>query len=372
MATGHRGSLSVIVEPTLDQARRVYKEMVRMTQDTPYLKRKNDSLLEIEFDNGSQVLFKSAEQRDNLRGFTVTGILVIDECAFILDEIYDILQPTTDVHSAPILMISTPKFRQGFFYRYFTAGKEKSTPNIISIDFNDYDTSMMLSAEKLAQYRQMMPKSQFTTEYLGEFLDTDSILFSNIKECVGNPTAGEYLFFGIDWGTGGGGDFTSICAFNERGEMEVLEYFNDKTTTQQIDRISTLIASYGKRVRCIQAENNSIGTPMIELLSNALAAKPGGLHLTIEPFATTNQEKVKLVSQLQVALENRAITLLDDSGLLNQLSCYEATYNPKTGNVSYNAPPGSHDDNCISCMLALDAMKRKTQSANYYIRYSHR
>ena len=159
MAFNHRNTLSVLVEPTLDQSRRVYKEIVRAVEGTPALARKNDVQLEIEFVNGSSILFKSAEQRDNLRGFTVTGLLVVDECAFIPDEIFDILLPTTDVHRAPILLISTPKLKQGFFFRYYTAGME-GNPMITSIDFNQFDTSFMLSPEKLEQYRSMMSASE--------------------------------------------------------------------------------------------------------------------------------------------------------------------------------------------------------------------
>ena len=57
----HRDTLSVLVEPTLDQSRRVYKEIVRAIEATPILLRKNDSLLEIELANGSTILFKSAD-----------------------------------------------------------------------------------------------------------------------------------------------------------------------------------------------------------------------------------------------------------------------------------------------------------------------
>ena len=51
-AIKHPSTLSVLVEPTLDQCRRVYKEMVRAIEDTPILRRKNDSLLEIELVTG--------------------------------------------------------------------------------------------------------------------------------------------------------------------------------------------------------------------------------------------------------------------------------------------------------------------------------
>lgn len=374
VAIEHNRTLSCLVEPTLDQARRVYKEMVKAIDETPVIKRKNDSLLELELINGSTIIFKSAEQRDNLRGFTVTGILVVDECAFIQDDIFDILQPTTDVHSAPILLISTPKLKQGFFYRYYSAGLTGDNPGIVSIDFNQYDTSFLLPKDKLEQYRTMMPKAQFTTEYLGNFLDSDSILFSNINECVSTPAQGwNELYVGIDWGSGAGGDYTSVCGFNERKEMVFIDYFNDKSTFEQARYIADLLALNGGKVKNVLAESNSIGTPMIALLKDELEKrnKRDISHL-VTPFVTTNSEKVRLVNQLQVALEQKAVTLLDDRGLLVQLSAYEATYNPKTNNVSYNAPQGLHDDNCISTMLALDALEGGRRTGVYTLGFRRR
>ena len=360
MAFNHKGTLSVLVEPTLDQSRRVYKEIVKAVEGTPALRRKNDVQLEIEFINGSSILFKSAEQRDNLRGFTVTGLLVVDECAFIPDEIFDILLPTTDVHRAPILLISTPKLKQGFFFRYYTAGLQGSD-TIVSIDFNRYDTSFMLSAEKLEQYRQMMPKAQFTTEYLGEFLDSDSILFTGIRDCVAPaPETFSRLYVGIDWGSGTGGDYTSVAAFTEDRKMMFIDYFNDRSTFDQVRYICSLLEPYEQKVGCILAENNSIGAPMIDLLKEEFIKRGRmRLHNALAPFTTTNREKARLVAQMQVGLEQRTVTLVDDSGLLNQLSAYEATYNPRTNVVTYNAPPGLHDDNCISTMLALDAVSQQ-------------
>jgi Mrp family chromosome partitioning ATPase len=53
--------------------------------------------------------------RDNLRGYTV-DFLIIDEAAFISDEIFDIVLPMTNVKQAPIVIVSTPRFRTGKFY----------------------------------------------------------------------------------------------------------------------------------------------------------------------------------------------------------------------------------------------------------------
>ena len=369
-AINHKATLSVLVEPTLDQCRRVYKEIVKAIEETPVLMRKNDSLLEIELRNGSTILFKSAEQRDNLRGFTITGILVIDECAFIQDDVFDILMPSTDVHAAPILLISTPKLKVGAYYRYYMAGLDPAVKNIISIDFNNYDTSFLLPPDRLEQYRTMMPKSQFTTEYLGEFLDSDSILFTNIRECIG-PAQDEprKLYIGLDWGSGAGGDYTSICAFSDEYKMVFIDYFNDKPTFEQVRYICDILQPYRGRVASITAEDNSIGTPMIALLKDELLKRNmKGERNVVRPFSTSNQSKAQLVNQMQVALEQKQITLLDDPGLINQLSAYEATYNPRTNNVSYNAPAGMHDDNCISSMLALDGLLQTHRTGQYSIR----
>ena len=67
-------------------------------------------------------------------------------CAYIVDEVYSIVKPSTDVHRCPILMVST--FRVGFYI----AGLGRR------YDFNKYDTSALLSAEALKMYKQMLPK----------------------------------------------------------------------------------------------------------------------------------------------------------------------------------------------------------------------
>ena len=227
----------------------------------------------------------------------------------------------------------------------------------------------MLNAEKLEQYRQMMPKAQFTTEYLGQFLDTDSILFTNIKKCVGIPDRDwQFLYIGIDWGSGGGGDYTSMSLFNEKGQMVDIYYFNDKSTIEQAHYIARILQEHKAEIKKIVAESNSIGTPMIELLKSTLeSVGESDLSRRIVPFVTTNSEKIRLVNQLQVALEQEQIVLKNDNGLIGQLQAYEATYNPKTNNVTYNAPQGLHDDNVISCMLGYDAYKGSQRHGQYSI-----
>ena len=348
------------ISPTLNQSRKLYKEILKVTADSGVIKKKNDSLLEIEFINGSIIMFKSAEQRDNLRGYTYTGLLCIDEAAYINDEVFSIVKPSTDVHRTPLLIVSTPKFKLGFFFELYEKGM-MGVKNISSYDFNEFDTSVLLSNEALEMYRQMLPKNQFLTEYLGEFMDSDSSVFSGFKECI-KPISQSYkeLYVGIDWGNGTGNDDTVICGLNERGEQVLLEYFNNKNTTSQIEYISQLLSNYP--VKMIYAEYNSLGKPLTDLLKEKVKYK-------IECWLTTNESKARIVNSLQVAFEQQQVTLLDDDKQTAELSMYEASYNMKTGNVSYNAPSGGHDDICIALMLALECKNKSKKTGQYSFLY---
>ena len=348
------------VSPTLSQARKIFQDIIDCIYDSGVVKKKNETLLEIELVNGSRIFFKSAEQRDSLRGYTISGLLCIDECAFIPDDIFNMVIPWTNVHNAPILLTSTPKFKEGFYWSYWNLGLNPENENVKAFDFNDYDTSMLLSAEKLEEYRKILPQGQFRTEYLGEFLDADGIVFTGFKECVYAPESLDgKLYVGIDWGTGNGEDSTSISVLNDRCEQVYFFNFNDKTTTAQIEFISSFLTKHRKDIKLVVPELNSIGTPMTELLRNKCP------WVKIEGVTTTNTSKCDMVNALQVAFEQGKIRILDEEKQLRELSMYEAQFNPRTKNITYNAPSGHHDDTVIALGLSLVAFNNSNKRGNY-------
>lgn len=351
------------VSPTLSQARKIFQDIIDCVWESGVVKKKNETLLEIELINGSRIFFKSAEQRESLRGYTISGILCIDECAFISDDIFNTILPWCNVHKAPILLTSTPKFKEGFYWSYWNLGLDEANENVISIDFNDYDTSMLLSPEKLEEYRRILPKGQFLTEYLGEFIDTDGVVFEGFKECVyDGDGAKDELYVGIDWGAGGGNDSTSISVLNSKCQQVYYMNFNDKNTTQQIEFISNFLNSNRKVIKYVVPELNSIGTPMTELLMQKCKG------IKIEGVTTTNTSKVDMVSLLQVAFENKDISILNEEKQLRELGMYECQFNQRTKTVTYNAPQGHHDDTVIALGLSLMAFKKKNKKGNYNLR----
>lgn len=364
ISINHKNTTSCCLSPTLNQARKIYKEILKVTNNTNIISKKNDSLLEIELINKSVIVFKSAEQKEGLRGYTFNGILCIDEAAYINDEVYSIIRPTVDVHKAPILMVSTPKFRLGFFFQHFQMGlSEEYNNKISSYDLCKFDTSALLDKDSLELYRKMLPKNMFITEYLGEFLDSDSSVFSGFKECINLYKNNEYkeLYVGIDWGSGTGSDYTVITGINEHNEQVFVESFNNKTTTQQIEYISEYLKLYSNKIKCIMAEVNGLGRPLCDNLKEKIKKIP------IVEWTTTNNNKTEMINRLQVAFEQKSISLVDDDKQTAQLSMYECTYNMKTGNLTFNAPNGANDDMVMALLIAFECKRSKNKKGMYEV-----
>lgn len=371
-ALNYTDSTNALVSPTLAQARKIYKSIVKASY--PAVKRKNETLLEIEFINGSTIFFKSAEQRDSLRGYNVNGCLIIDEASFITDDILELILPWRNVANAPMMIVSTPRTHSGFFYDYYVQGLSNEN-NVISQDWNDYDTSEMMSPSLLAQYRKVLTKNQYKSEIEGEFIDEDSMVFTNIKSsAIAEPFNGQNkyqgIYGGIDFGAGGGGDSDStvLTLFDETGQQIFIDYFNDLGTFQTVERILSDLGPFMGNLKYINAENNSIGSPLIDLILKTANDKGNyKLSTVLHRWVTTNSSKNKLVSLLQVGLEQGKTKLLNDKVLMAQLSCFEATYNPKTQVVTYAGANNFHDDAVLATMMAWEAYQHSLTTGVYSI-----
>ena len=353
------GSTSICISPTLNQSRKIYKEILKGIQNLPVYQSSNSTILEINLTNGSCIKFKSGEQRDSLRGESVNGILILDEAVFIPDDVIFTTLPFVDVARAPILLTSTPKFRDGTFYEFYTKG-ENFEDGFHSYDINEYDTSLLLSKEKLEMYRRSCAPQIFLTEYLGEFCDYASSVFGNVDKLVGSTiTPSKEIVAGIDWGSGNGGDDTAITLMNDSKQIIKVFYFNDKDVIQTIDFIVAKLKEYGVK-KCV-CETNSIGNTYLSILKKRVSNE--NIKCQIIEFTTTNDSKREIIENLQVNCLNGSIQLIDDKKLLLEMVSYQMERTP-SGKITYNGSPGVNDDIVISISLALHALK----SGRYNIR----
>lgn len=343
-------SVSICISPTLKQANKILSELQKSAENTVVYAGCNQVKMTIFFKNGSSIMFASAEQRDALRGYTVSGILCIDECAYIPDDIIYDLFPFVDANSAPMLFTSTPRFKQGAFYEYFTSGLMKEE-NIFSYDWSLYDTSNLLPPEKLELYRKTLPKMKFNTEYLGEFVDATGGVFGEFNHCLSNTFIDDQGYvMGVDWASTGS-DETVITIFNKQKQMIYLDHFNGVDESVVIERIIEAVRRY--KPTKIQVETNSIGQIYYNLLQKRV--RQLGLNVSIKGFNTNNTSKQNIVNKMQVAIQNDEVQLLDNQDLIKQFTMFEAKLTP-SGKVTYEAAKGYHDDIVMSTLLAFDCI----------------
>ena len=351
----HPKQQSIMICPTYKQGKKIYRSIAHKFKGTPLLATANASDLEVTFTNGSQITFLSAEQGDNLRGFTVSkyGILIIDEAAYVSDDVFYTATPFVNANKAPILAVSTPRFRAGFFYDFYTDGIEGKA-GVFSYNFADYPNPY-ITAEKLEMYRRRMPVNLFRADYLGEWMEATSDLFGDFAKVMNNTitmTEGENTA-GLDWGVGkdaqsSDSDYTALSVFNGERQQVRLLHFNDLDETATIAAVVDALLTY--RVRKIVVETNSIGRVYLGLLKKAIANR--GVPCRVVEFNTTNESKRRIIEQFIVHVQNRTIQLLDEAEMKIQMSAYQME-RTAGGKVTYNAASGYHDDCIIATSLAL-------------------
>lgn len=337
-------SIGVMIEPTLSQGRRVFKQILKSIPNKSLIKSANATLLEIEFSNGSSILFRAAEQKENLRGLTVKGsILVIDEAAFIQQDIFEILYPLVDANHCPVLFISTPLFTSGEFYNKYIEGT-KENPITKSYNWSEYDTSKYLSYEKLMYYRDRLSPLKYRSEYEGEFITEGSYVFGEITKAVAPLSKKPALYGGLDWGAGGGNDYTVLILLDEDCTVTAIHSTNNLTPTLQVEYFSNILINNPSLIS-LQVEMNSIGSVYKDMLQRRIST-------FIQEFYTTNDTKRRIIEQLITAFQQGIIKIPNDPELLNELSHYNIE-KTKTG-YTYNGDH-AHDDYVLALAFAYDS-----------------
>lgn len=359
-------STSICVSITYANCVKIFKELSSFIKGAPFVSKINSGALTIEFTNGSEILFKSSQSGDNLRGLTVTGsgLLVLDECAYLPDDIFAIVFPYVNVNRCNILMVSTPRLRAGTFYEYFQIGLNGEDPLIESFDLSQYDTSAVLSPEKIELYRKLLPYPQFVSEVLGDFIDDVGGVF-DLTKAIFIPKLNYYddLFVGLDFSIGNNGDYTVLSGFDSQATQHLLEYTNNSTPANIIDWIVNNISKIDQhKLKALVCETNSIGSVYIDLLKQRLP------NVNIVKFTTTNDSKRRIIEYMARRINENRIKFIQDDEQKKQLGAYQMELT-STGKVTYNGAPGTHDDCCMAAAFALSEIDKLEQRGSYNISF---
>jgi len=166
------GSLTLLLSPSLRQSQELFKKV----QDAyralgPPAPLQAESALRYELANGSRIVALPG-QEPTVRGYSGVNLLVIDEAARVLDELYYSIRPMLAVSGGRMIALSTPFGKRGWLHREYTEGEGWERIQITALD------CPRISKEFLAEERRTLPPLWFQSEYMCEFVATVDQVFA--------------------------------------------------------------------------------------------------------------------------------------------------------------------------------------------------
>jgi hypothetical protein len=145
------------------------------------------TLLNDELEN--QIEFRSGRFPEDLEGEAVSGGYVLDECAKMVEQVYDSAKTTLTVTRAPMINISTPRGKNWFYRKCMEAKQEMEwslskgrPPEKIFITEPSIDNPLV-TLDAIEDARRSLPDRLFKQYYLAEFIDDGSV-FSGVRDIL--------------------------------------------------------------------------------------------------------------------------------------------------------------------------------------------
>ena len=168
-----RHSTNLVLSPTVRQS----SELIRTTKQ--FLVRAGcrlvaDNTFSLELANGGRVLAMPGSSDASIRGYAVSGCLLLDEAARIGDDLYSAARPMRARFPASrMIALSTPWAKRGWFWEIVETDKGRGWTILRA----DPATTGRLSEQFLAAERAALGPGEFRREYELEFLDTSGAGF---------------------------------------------------------------------------------------------------------------------------------------------------------------------------------------------------
>jgi phage FluMu gp28-like protein len=168
------GALVLILAPSERQAQELFAKVARFYRQlghapTPESDRKTGVALA----NGSRIEALPGSSERTVRGYSGVSLLIVDEAARVLDDLYFAVRPMLAVSGGALMMLSTPYGKRGVFYEEWTNGG----PSWERYEVPATECPRIPPAF-LAEERKALPDWVFRQEYLCSFEDTEDAVFT--------------------------------------------------------------------------------------------------------------------------------------------------------------------------------------------------
>lgn len=168
-------ALVLIFSPTLRQSKELFlkiKALYRAITGQDTLWKDRETGQELTLANGSRIVALPGNKEANIRGFSGTTLLLVDEASRVLDQLYHALRPMLAVSGGRIVLMSTPWGRRGFFFTEWETGGPKWMRVEIPATM-----CPRITPEFLEDERRSLPPMIFEQEYMCRFAETEDSVF---------------------------------------------------------------------------------------------------------------------------------------------------------------------------------------------------
>lgn len=166
-------SLVLLVSPSLRQSGELFRkvqETLKRLDEQPELT--EDNRLSMTLTNISRIVSLPGKEA-TVRGYSGADLIVEDEAARVVDELYFSVRPMLAVSGGRLILMSTPFGKRGHFFEAWENGGESWERIMITA----HDCPR-ISPEFLEEERQALGDWWFRQEYLCEFVETVDQVFS--------------------------------------------------------------------------------------------------------------------------------------------------------------------------------------------------
>ena len=184
-AAYHPGSLVLIVAKAERQAQELLLKCRQMGLLVKEISFSSESRTHLELGNGARIISLPSSS-GGIRGYSAPDIVICDEASRVEDSVFIALRPML-LSGGTMILLSTPYLRQGYYWEVWENDPdwEKHRVDVYSHPGAD--------ADFIAQEQRSLPAHHFKAEYMCEFIDNASLVFSQ-EALDALFTSGEPLF----------------------------------------------------------------------------------------------------------------------------------------------------------------------------------
>jgi len=294
------------------------------------------------------IIFGSAQKPENLEGFNYDRY-VLNEAGLILKKssLWDnTLYPMIKNDNVRGKVIGTPKGRNKF-YELALQGRS-GNPDYATFHYSVYDSPYWTQLQ-IETAKSVAPELVWSQEYMAEFVEGEGVVFRRVREVVrdinNEVVAGRNYVMGIDLAKHV--DYTVIIVFDvDTRELVYMDRFNKIDWVLQKNRIISAWERWNRPQAII--DSTGVGDSVFDELQSR--------GMTITPFRFNNSNKAEIVRNLSIAIENKELSIPNNQLIIDELESYEYEISA-SGNITYSAPDGLHDDIVMAMCLAWRLIK---------------